>query len=106
MKSFSEIIKNKSKNLSSFRKVDVALLCDQSSQFVSKAIHGVGIDYSLNVTVWEAPINQIENQIYNPSSDFNNKPFKTCIIFESSHSLLKEYNLSVEIKFCKLQFEN
>ena len=106
MKLFSEILKNKTKDLSSFKKIDVALLCDQSSQFLSKAIHGVGIDYSININVWEAPINQIENQIYIPNSDFNNKKFKTCIIFESSHSLLKEYNSS-ELKstFAELQFE-
>ncbi len=106
MKSFSEILKNQSKDLSSFKKLNVALLCDQSSQFLSKAIHGAGIDCSLNANVWEAPINQIENQIYNPNSDFNNKLFNTCIIFESSHSLLKEYNLSeFKSSFAELQFE-
>ena len=106
MKSFSEILKNKTKDLSSFKKIDVALLCDQSSQFLSKAIHGAGIDYSLNINVWEAPINQIENQIYIPNSDFNNKQFKTCIIFESSHLLLKKYNLSeFKSRFAELQFE-
>lgn len=105
MKSYSEILKNKNKNIDSFQKIDVALLCDQSSQFLSKTIHGTGIDRSMNITVWEAPINQIENQIYNPSSDFNIKSFQTCIIFESSHYLIKKYSSSDnKLNFADLEF--
>ena len=56
LKLLSEILKIKSIDLSSFRNVDVALLCDQSSQFLNKATQGFGIDYLLNINAWEAPI--------------------------------------------------
>ena len=106
MKSFKQLLKNRNADSSSFEKISVALLSDQSSQFLSKTIFGVGIENSLNISVWEAPINQIEEQIYNPQSDFNNKSFQTSIIFESSHSLLKKYSLNDEKEdFANEQFK-
>ena len=105
MKSYSELLKTKNRDYSSFEKIDLALLCDSSCQFLSKTIHGTGADHSFNISVWEAPINQIENQIYNPNSDFNLKSFQTAVIFESSHSLLKEYSLlDLKSNFAELQF--
>ena len=106
MKSYKELIRVKGVKSTSFEEIDVALLSDQSTQFLSKTISGTGIQNSLNISVWEAPINQIENQIYNLNSKFNLKSFKTSIIFESSHSLLKEYNLSdSKENFAESQFD-
>ena len=94
MKSFKQLIKNTNTNSKSFEKLNLALLSDQSSQFLSKLIHKTGLDSELNIFVWEAPIDQIEQQISNPSSEFNNSTFHTSIVFESSHALLKKYNCS------------
>ena len=94
MKSFKQLIKNTNTNSNSFEKLNLALLSDQSSQFLSKLIHKTGLDSDLNIFVWEAPIDQIEQQISNPSSEFNNSTFHTSIVFESSHALLKKYNFS------------
>lgn len=82
MKSYREILKNKIVKTSIYDKLNVALLSDQSTQFLSKVIHGLGIENSLNISVWEAPINQIEQQIYNPGSKFNSESFDSILIFE------------------------
>jgi len=94
MYSFKELLRIKNIDVTSFVKENVALMSDQSSQFLTKSIRGYGLKKSLNLSIWEAPIDQIENQILNPRSEFYNKIFDTIIIFESSHSLQKKYNLS------------
>ena len=67
-------------------------MIDHSCQFLSKSITGYGIRKFFDFSVWEAPIDQIDSQILNPKSNFNNKDFDVTIVFESSHSLLKKYN--------------
>ena len=106
MKSFKQLLKNANVDSSSFEEVSVALLSDQSSQFLSKVIHGLGIENSLNISVWEAPINQIEQQIYNPGSKFNSESFDSILIFESTHSLLKKFSLTQEKNdFAEIQID-
>jgi FkbH-like protein len=106
MKSYREILKNKIIKTSIYDKLNVALLSDQSTQFLSKVIHGLGIENSLSISVWEAPINQIEQQIYNPGSKFNSESFDSILIFESTHSLLKKFSLTQEKNdFAEIQID-
>ena len=68
MKSFKQLIKNTNTNSKSFEKLNLALLSDQSSQFLSKLIHKTGLDSDLNIFVWEAPILQqylVQNERHN-----------------------------------------
>ena len=92
MFSFKELIKISNIDASTFITEEIALLSDQSSQFLTKCIKGYGLKKSLKLNVWESPINQIDNQILNPQSEFYNKTFNTIIVFESSHSLQEKYN--------------
>lgn len=106
MYTFKELMRYQKKEFPSFKKEKTALLSDHSIQFLAKSIRGYGIKSSLNISVWEAPFDQVENQILNSSSEFHKKTFDTTIIFESSHSLLKQYNLTPsKVEFSDIQFE-
>jgi FkbH-like protein len=90
--SFKELLRVKLSESSIYRKLNVSLLSDQSCQFLSKTIFGYGEKNLFDLSIWEAPIDQIDSQILNPKSLFNNNNFDITIVFESSHSLLKKYN--------------
>ena len=94
MYSFKELIKSKPLESSVYNKLNISLLSDQSSQFLAKTIFGYGTKSLFDLSIWEAPIDQIDNQILNPQSEFNHNNFDVTIVFESSHSLLKKYNLT------------
>jgi FkbH-like protein len=91
---FKELLRLKILKDEVYTKLKVSILSDQSCQFLSKTISGYGITKSFDLTVWEAPIDQIDNQILNTQSDYNNDIFEITIVFESSHSLLKKFNTS------------
>jgi len=91
MYSFRELLKFE-KEVSSLNKQEIAILSDNSCQFLKKAIRGYGIKKSVNLSVWESPVDQIENQLFNPLSEFHKETFDITIIFESSHSLLNKFN--------------
>ena len=92
MYSFKELLKSKLLDSFDYKKVNISLLSDQSCQFLTKTLTGYGIKRFFNFTIWEAPIDQIDNQILNQKSEFNNNDFDIKIVFDSSHSLLKKYN--------------
>ena len=92
MYTFRELLKSKLSESFNYKKVNVSLLSDQSCQFLTKTISGYGIKSFFDFSIWEAPIDQIDNQILNSKSEFNNNDFDMTIVFESSHSLLKKYN--------------
>lgn len=70
----------------------LSILSDSATQFLSKSIEEDANEKGLSVSIWEAPINQIDSQILNPLSEFNKKKFDTVIVFESSHHLLERFN--------------
>ncbi len=92
MYTFKELLKCKLSESSDYKKLNISLLSDQSCQFLSKTIFGYGVKNLFDLSIWEAPIDQIDSQILNPQSSFKNKIFDITIVFESSHSLLNKYN--------------
>ena len=92
MYTFKELLKTKLSESSDYKNLNVSLLSDQSCQFLSKTIFGYGVKNLFDLSIWEAPIDQIDSQILDPQSAFNNNNFDITIVFESSHSLLKKYN--------------
>ena len=92
MYSFKELLRVKLSESSVYKKLNISLLSDQSCQFLTKTIYGYGVKNLFDLSIWESPIDQIDSQILNPESSFNNKNFDVTIVFESSHSLLKKYN--------------
>ena len=76
MKELSELKRNLKKVFSGLKKVKIAVLGDSATQFLVQAIKGTGFDHDLNLEVWEADFDQIQQQVFNPSSElFEFEPF-------------------------------
>jgi FkbH-like protein len=107
MKSSKEILKNlkKLKN-NNFQSLDLSILSDSSTQYLTKFIKAFALENKLNIEIWDAPIDQIEQQIFNKESQFHKNNHDLTIVFESTHSLLKKYNQSNEKNnFSEIQFK-
>jgi FkbH-like protein len=91
MKDFLGLRKNLKKDFSPFKKLKVAILGDSATQFLNMALRGYGYDVSLNLDIWEADYDQIERQILDPGSEFNEIQFDYVVIFYSSQKLLKSF---------------
>ena len=107
MKSSKEILKNlkKLKN-NNFQRLDLSILSDSSTQYLIKFIKAFALENKLNIEIWDAPIDQIEQQIFNRDSQLNKNNHDLTIVFESTHSLLKKYNQSNEKNnFSEIQFK-
>lgn len=92
MKTFSQLKKNLKNDFGSFKTIKVALLGDTATQFLIQAIRGTGYDCGLDLQMWEADFNQIERQVFDPSSELYEFKPDLVIIFHSSHKLLAKYN--------------
>jgi FkbH-like protein len=92
MKDFSDLKRNLKKDFSAFKSVKVAFLGDTATQFITKAIRGAGYEYGFDLQMWEADFNQVERQVFDPSSELYEFAPEVVIIFQSSHKLLSKYN--------------
>ena len=89
---FAVLKKNLKKPVEGFKKVRLAILGDSATQFVAQAIKAMGVDYSLNLEIFEAEFNQIDRQIFDPTSELYEHAADVALIFQSSHKLLYQYN--------------
>ncbi|MFC1584235.1 HAD-IIIC family phosphatase [Fibrobacterota bacterium] len=79
------------------KSLKVALLGDSATQLLSQAIRGYGFESHLNLEMFEADYDQIERQVFDPSSElFSHKP-DFVIIFHSASRLKRS--------FCRLSHE-
>lgn len=92
MPTFNELKKNLKKDFSSYKKIKVALLGDTSTQFLKQAFRGTGFEQGIDLDIWEADFNQIERQVFDPSSELFEFNPEIIIIFHSAHKLLDKYN--------------
>ena len=92
MKDFSQLKKNLKKDFSGLKKIKVAVLGDTATQFLVQALGGMGFERGLNLLIWEAEYNQIERQIFDPTSEFYEFKPEIVILFHSTHKLLTKYN--------------
>jgi len=92
MKTFSLLKKNLKKDFRNLTAVKVALLGDTSTQFLKQALRGEGFDRGFDLQIWEADFNQVERQVFDPSSELYAFGPGVVIIFQSSHKLLGKYN--------------
>jgi len=74
------------------KQIKLAVLGDSATQFIVQAIKGMGIECSLNIIVFEADFNQIDQQIFDPESELYQFNADVVLIFESTHKLLQKYN--------------
>ena len=69
MKSENEILKNLKKfKINDFSIFNLSILSDSSTQYLDKFIRAYGFEKQINVKIWNAPIDQIEQQIFNHKS--------------------------------------
>jgi FkbH-like protein len=72
--------------------VKLALSGDSATQFIVQAIRGMGVEYAIDITIFEADFNQIDQQIFDFNSELYRFDADAVLIFESSHKLLQKYN--------------
>ncbi len=92
MKTFSALKKNLKNDFSALKNIKIALLGDTATQFLQQAIRGMGFEHGLDLQIWEADFDQIERQIFDPTSDLYEYKPDVIIFFQSSHKLLGKYN--------------
>jgi FkbH-like protein len=92
MLDFNYLKKNLKKDISTYRRVKLAVLGDTATQFITQAIKGMGVEYALNMDLYEADFNQISRQIFDPASDLYRFNPEFTFIFESSHTLLQKFS--------------
>ncbi|MDR6940414.1 HAD-IIIC family phosphatase [Mucilaginibacter pocheonensis] len=92
MLSFSDLKKNLKKETTGLKHLKIALLADTASQFIHTAIKGYGIELGLDLNIYEADYDQIEQQVYDPASDlYAFAPAYVIIIRSTEHLLNKFY---------------
>lgn len=82
--------------------INVSLLGDTATQFLATAIIGEGAARGYNINLFEADFNQIERQVYDPTSELYQHNGKYTIVFQSTHKLLEEYSMSSSGKWDSL----
>ena len=85
-----KILKNDNSGLPVLK---LALLGDTATQFLATAIKGIGIERGYNIDLFEAEYNQIEQQIFDPTSELNSFDAQFVVVFQSTHKLNEKYSL-------------
>lgn len=91
MYSFNQLKKNLKKDFSGFKKVKVAILSDSASQFLNIALKGYGYNCQLDFDIYEADYDQIDLQIFDPSSELYAFNPDYIFINRSTEKLLKNF---------------
>lgn len=92
MKVFSQLKKNLKNDFSKLKSIKVALLGDTVTQFLTQALRGTGFDNGFDLQIWEADFNQVERQVFDPTSELYEYAPELVILFQSTHKLLGKYN--------------
>jgi FkbH-like protein len=89
---FITLKKKLKKDVSGLKPIKMAILGDSATQFVGQAIKGMGIEYGMDIRLFEAEFNQIDRQILDPDSELYAFNAEVILIFEATHKLLQKYN--------------
>src|SRR6266851_3067086 len=92
MQTFSELKKNLKKDFSNLKTIKIAVLGDTATQFLMQALRGAGYSKGFDLKIWEADFNQVERQVFDPTSELYEFKPEIVIVFQSSHKLLGKYN--------------
>lgn len=88
---FSQLKKNLKKDTDGYPVTKVAILCDFASQFFVQALEGYGIGFEVKYEIFEADYDQIDRQIFDPSSAFYAFQPQFTIVLRSTEKLLKAF---------------
>lgn len=90
---FKTLKRNLKKDTSQLPQLKLSLIGDSATQFLAVAIKGMGIERGYNVNLFEAEYNQVERQVFDPSSELYQHGAKYTVIFQSTHKLLEHYSV-------------
>ena len=88
---FNELKKNLKKDFSGFKKIKLALLSDNASQLLNNAIRAYGYEAGIDFEIYEADYNQIDLQVFDPSSELYSFEPQFVFINRCTEKLLKEF---------------
>ncbi len=87
MFSFNDLKKNLKGDISALPAIRVAIVGDTATQLLSIAIRGTGVERGYNIELFDAPYNQVEQQLLNPNSDLYSFDADFIVVFQSTHKL-------------------
>lgn len=91
--------KNLKREFKGLKKNHIALLGDSSTQLLHQAIRGYGYEVGYDIDIFEADYDQIDRQVFDPSSNLYQHTFDFVIIVNSSQKLLKKfYSIEKDLK--------
>ena len=93
MLAFKELKRNLKKDLSLLPIIKVSLLGDSATQFLATSIKGMGVEKGYCIDLFEAEYNQVERQVFDPTSDLYLHEAKYTVVFQSTHKLMEKYSL-------------
>jgi len=92
MLDFTQLKRKLKTPVDGLKQIRLAVLGDSATQLIAQAIKGMGIEYSMNLILFEADFNQIDQQILDPDSELYHFHSDVVLIFESTHKILQKYN--------------
>ena len=92
MLDFTQLKRKLKTPVDGLKQIKLAVLGDSATQFIVQAIRGTGIENSMDIVVFEADFNQIDQQIFDPESELYQFKADVILVFESTHKLLQKYN--------------
>ena len=96
MKDFKTLKKNLKTIPAGLSSVKVALLGDTATQFLATAIRGEGVDRGLDINLFEADFNQVQQQFFDPGSELYAFQPDYIVVFQSTHKWLAQHALRDE----------
>ncbi len=88
---FTELKKNLKKDTAGLTCIKIAISADTPSQLLTQALKGYGYEAGINFDIFEAGFDQIEQEIFNISSELYKFNPQFIIIFQSAHKLLRHF---------------
>jgi len=91
LKTFAELKKNIKKSCPDHRVVKIAVLGDSATQLLAQAVQGYGYEAGIRFDLFEADYNQIERQVFDPSSELHQHAPAFVILFCATQKLVKKF---------------
>lgn len=93
MVSFKELRNAIKINLSELSTVKLSLVGDTATQLFATALKGYGVLRGYNIELFEAEYNQVERQLFDPTSDLYQFDADFIVIFQSTHKLGEHHSM-------------
>ena len=89
---FQSLRRNLKKDFTSLKSVKIAVLGDSATQMYVQAIKGYGYELGVNYEIYEADYDQIELQVFDPSSELYEFNPEFVVIFQCTNKLAKKFS--------------